>query len=152
MGIYYQDETVEIRVYSTAEQQEVCTNIKQLAKAKKAAYDRQYDKRRRQTDPVCKARHNIRCLIRTSIKNTGFSKRTKTYDILGCSYEDFKKHIELQFKDGMSWENYGKWEYDHIKPVSWAITEEEVIKLNHYTNLQPLWREENNAKSNKFLG
>ena len=81
-----------------------------------------------------------------------FQKKTKTYCILGCSFEEFKTHIEHQFKDGMSWENYGKWEYDHITPVSWAITEDEIVKLNHYSNLQPLWREENIAKSNKTAG
>ena len=51
----------------------------------------------------------------------------------------------------MVWENYGMWEYDHIIPLSSAKNEEEVIKLNHYTNFQPLWKEENKLKSNKIL-
>lgn len=116
------------------------------------AKHRAASKRRYQLNPIAKLRQNIRALIRSSLKNNGYSKNTKTYAILGCSFDEFKDYIENKFKDGMSWENYGKWEYDHITPVSWAINESEIIKLNHYTNLQPLWREENIAKSNKFSG
>jgi hypothetical protein len=50
----------------------------------------------------------------------------------------------------MSWENQGEWHLDHIMPISLAKTEEEVIKLNHYTNFQPLWAEDNVRKSNKY--
>jgi hypothetical protein len=152
MSIYYQDSTVEIRIYSSEEIQQINYNRKQESKLKYANSRKIYEKNKRQTDPLYKLRQNIRCLIRTSMKNNGFSKRSKTYCILECSFEEFKTHIQQQFKDGMSWENYGKWEYDHITPVSWAITEDEIVKLNHYSNLQPLWREENNAKSNKTAG
>jgi len=93
---------------------------------------------------------SISNLIRMSIKKGGFSKKTKTYNIIGCSYEDFKQYIESQFKDGMFWGNHGKWHYDHIIPISSAITEEDVIKLNHYTNFQPLWALDNIKKSNKI--
>jgi hypothetical protein len=152
MGIYYQDNTVEIRVYSEEEHNEIRNSEQIKSEARRKFNKYQYEKHKRQTDPLWKLRQNIRCLIRTSMKNNKFSKKTKTYDILGCSYDEFKKHIEQQFREGMSWENYGEWEYDHITPVSWAITEEEIIKLNHYTNLQPLWRKENIAKNNKFSG
>ena len=50
----------------------------------------------------------------------------------------------------MTWENQGEWHFDHIIPISSAQTEEEVIKLNHYTNFQPLWAEDNLRKSNKI--
>ena len=103
-------------------------------------------------DPLFRLRHNIRNLIRNAVKGNGFSKKTKTYEILGCSFVDFKQHIEIQFSEGMFWENYGEWEYDHITPVSWATTESEIIALNHYTNFQPLWKTENRSKSNKFTG
>jgi hypothetical protein len=152
MGIYYQDDTVEIRVYSDKEHTDIRNQHKQTSKDRRKIKSQQYEKRKRQTDPLWKMRHNIRCLIRTSMKNNGFSKTTKTYSILGCSYDEFKTYIEQRFKEGMSWENYGMWEYDHITPASWAINEEEIIKLNHYTNLQPLWREENLTKNNKFSG
>lgn len=69
--------------------------------------------------------------------------------ILGCSLSDFMKYIELQFKDGMSRENYGEWELDHIIPISSAKSKEDVIRLCHYSNYQPLWRSENVKKGSK---
>jgi hypothetical protein len=70
----------------------------------------------------------------------------KTYEILGCTYEEFKNHIELKFEPWMDWDNHGLyngekcfgWDLDHIIPLSSAKTEEDVISLNHYSNLQPL--------------
>jgi hypothetical protein len=50
----------------------------------------------------------------------------------------------------MSWENQGKWHLDHKTPISWSETEEEVVKLNHYTNFQPLWAEDNLSKGNRY--
>ena len=74
--------------------------------------------------------------------------------------EDFKKYLESKFEPWMSWDNYGLyngignygWDLDHIIPISSAITENDVIKLNHYTNLQPLCSFINrNVKKNKFI-
>ena len=64
-----------------------------------------------------------------------------------------KKHIESQFKDGMSWENHKHdgWHIDHIIPLSSAKNEENVYKLCHYTNLQPLWATENYKKGKKII-
>jgi hypothetical protein len=66
--------------------------------------------------------------------------------------QEAKLHIEKQFKPGMNWLNHSLhgWHIDHIIPMASATTEEEVIKLNHYTNLQPLWASENIKKSNKM--
>ena len=50
----------------------------------------------------------------------------------------------------MDWSNHGKWHIDHKIPISWAKTEEEIIKLSHYTNLQPMWAEENIKKKNYY--
>jgi hypothetical protein len=61
-----------------------------------------------------------------------------------------KRYIEDKFKDGMSWENHGEWHLDHKIPISWANNEEDVFKLNHYTNFQPLWALENQTKNNKY--
>ena len=67
--------------------------------------------------------------------------------------ETFGKVVEEQFVDGMSWDNYGiyGWHIDHIIPLSSAKTEEEIFKLCHYTNLQPLWAVDNLKKSNKLI-
>ena len=110
----------------------------------------QYTKARRDNDPLYKLSINIRNLIAISIKNNGYTKRSKTYEILGCTYEEFKAHIEKQFTEGMNWDNHGKWHYDHIKPISHGKTEKEILALNHYLNFQPLWAEDNLSKSNNI--
>lgn len=110
------------------------------------------DKERMKKDPLFKLRKTIKCLIYNSIKNGGFSKKSKSSEILGISYQDFILYIEDQFLEGMTWENHGEWHLDHIIPISWAKTEEEIYKLNHYTNFQPLWMEDNLIKGNKYEG
>ncbi|MDC0427466.1 hypothetical protein OAL77_01805 [Candidatus Pelagibacter sp.] len=80
------------------------------------------------------------------------NKKISSRKLLGCSIDDFKIHLEKQFKTKMTWENYGKWHIDHIKPVSkFDLTnQEEQKKCFHYTNLQPLWAKENIVKSDKY--
>lgn len=110
----------------------------------------EYAKNRRATDPVYKLKCNIRKLIGNSLFKKGFKKNTKTNIILGCSYEQFIIHLENQFTDGMQWDNYGEWHIDHIIPLATALTESDIITLNYYTNLQPLWATDNLAKSDKL--
>ena len=128
-----------------------------LAKEKKLIRGRKYAKenrekinenrkKRKENDIIYK----ITCIVRTSINNTfkrkKIPKNSRTLDILGCSYEEFICYIESKFEPWMNWENRGKyngelnygWDIDHIIPLSTAITAEDVVKLNHYTNLQPL--------------
>lgn len=89
---------------------------------------------------------NIRASINTSFSKKNYSKSSRTFEILGCSFEEFKIHLESKFEFWMNWENKGLyngelnygWDIDHIIPLSSATTEEELTKLNHYTNLQPL--------------
>ena len=107
---------------------------------------RLYKQKRIASDPLYKLNINTRSLIAISIKRKGYSKNAKSISILGCSIEDFKNHLESKFESWMNWDNYGKyngtlnfgWDIDHIIPISSAMNEEEIIKLNHYTNLQPL--------------
>jgi hypothetical protein len=106
------------------------------------------DRRNRmKSNPLYRISTNVRNIVKYSIRRMGYTKRSKTYKILGCSFEEFKLHIESQFEPWMSWDNYGKievgkfnvgWDMDHIIPISSATNEDDVIKLNHYTNLQPL--------------
>jgi hypothetical protein len=110
----------------------------------------EYYKKRKENDPLFKLRCNIATLIRFYIKKQGYSKKSKTLKILGCTIEEFKVHLENKFIDGMTWDNHGEWHLDHIYPVSLAKDEEELIKLNHYTNFQPLWALDNIRKSNKI--
>lgn len=102
-------------------------------------------------DPLYKLQSNICSLIRCSLKKTGNKKSSKTAEILGCSIEEFKLHLQSQFTDGMTLENHGAvWELDHKVPISWARTEQEAIAFNHYSNFQPLLATENIAKGNRL--
>lgn len=101
---------------------------------------------RRLNDPVYRISQNIRTYIRYCIKSKGLQKKTKTQTILGCSYDEFRLYLESKFEPWMNWDNYGKhngeinygWDIDHILPIASAVTEEDIIKLNHHSNLQPL--------------
>jgi hypothetical protein len=114
-------------------------------------YYRVYTKNRKENDKLFKLSCNLRTLIGMSIKGKGYTKKSKTNEILGCSFKEFKQHLELQFTEGMTWNNAGKWHLDHIYPVSLSKDENELIKLNHYTNFQPLWAEDNIRKGNKII-
>jgi hypothetical protein len=105
---------------------------------------------RRKTDPVFSLSLGIRALIAMAITKKGYSKKSRTHEILGCSFEFFKNYVEQRFTDGMGWHNRSEWHLDHIIPVSLAKTEKELIKLNHYTNFRPLWAIANLRKSNKM--
>jgi hypothetical protein len=78
----------------------------------------------------------------------GNPKLSTTMKLVGCSIEQLKKHLETQFKPKMTWHNYGKWHIDHIRPCAcFNLSKlEEQKKCFHYTNLQPLWAEENLRK------
>lgn len=108
---------------------------------------------KRINNPIYRLSHNVRGRIYTFLKNNNnITKNNKTFEIIGCSPEFLKEHIEKQFTKGMSWDLMGKYIHiDHIIPLSSAKTEEEVYKLCHYTNLQPLWAKDNLKKSNKIL-
>lgn len=94
------------------------------------------------TDDMKRFKYSVRSMVKRFIEN----KSNNTEYIIGCSYEFLKSYIESKFEIWMSWDNYGLyngelnygWDIDHIIPLSSANTEEDVIILNHYTNLQPL--------------
>ena len=88
----------------------------------------------------------VRSVINDSFRRSRYTKKSRTYEILGCSFEEFKIYLESKFEPWMNWENRGLyngelnygWDIDHIIPLSSAKSEEEVYKLNYYSNLQPL--------------
>lgn len=110
---------------------------------------RKYMRNKRENNNLFRCSSGIRSLIIGCMRNGGFQKKTKTQQILGCSFEEFKSHLESQFKFGMSWENRNLWHIDHIMPVSMAKTYDEVVRLNHYNNLRPMWAHENQSKGSK---
>lgn len=118
---------------------------------KRLLYAIEYEKSRKKTDPIYKLIRITRSRINNFLKNNKITKQNKTFDIVGCSPEFLKEHIEKQFTEGMSWDLMGQHIHiDHIIPLSSANTEEEIYKLCHYSNLQPLWAEDNLKKSNKY--
>jgi len=98
--------------------------------------------------------HRIRSLVHGSIKRQYTQKCYKTIDLLGIDYEGFKQYFESKFKQNMTWEKFqiGEIQIDHIKPCSlFDFTDPEQQKeCFHYTNLQPLWKEENRIKGNQY--
>lgn len=117
---------------------------------KRRKYKRLYEKQRKQNDPLYKLIQNYKNRICRALKGVGIKSKT-TIKLLGCSIECFYIHIENQFKDGMTWDNQGKWHIDHIVPLSSASTLEEKEKLFHYSNCQPLWAKDNLSKSDKIF-
>lgn len=102
-------------------------------------------------NPKTRLSNNIRRRLRLAIKRnwrTGSAVRD-----LGCSIDQLMAYLELKFRPGMSWDNYGKWHIDHVRPLSgFDLTDRiQLLQACHYTNLQPLWAEENARKSNKDL-
>jgi hypothetical protein len=111
-----------------------------------------YEKNRRKNDSMVRLTQYLRGRTGFYFKKMGINKEDKTFNIIGCSLVFLKEFIEKKFTEGMSWELMGKYIHiDHIIPLSSAKTEDELYKLCHYTNLQPLWAEDNLKKSNKIL-
>lgn len=146
---YYQnkiDDIKEYRVINSKRIKEYMTEYYKNNKTEILHMNRERNNSRKLVDPLFKLSENIRTLLHNSIRRGGYSKNSKTIEILGCSFEEFKLYIESKFESWMTWENRGLyngefnygWDLDHIIPVSSAKTEEEMIKLNHYTNFQPL--------------
>ena len=121
-------------------------------------YIKNYRKCRKNNDVTYKILLNLRCRLSCVIKNN--SKSASTKELLGCTVEFLKKHLEMQFQDNMTWDNYGtgfngrgmkEWHIDHIRPCAsfYLIKEDEQQKCFHYSNLQPLWAKENLEKGSK---
>ena len=107
---------------------------------------RYYEKNRRANDNLYRLSGNMRNILKLNLRKNNYKKKMDSNKIYGCSFEFLKEYIENKFELWMCWDNYGLyngelnygWDIDHICPLSNATTEEELIKLFHYTNLQPL--------------
>ena len=97
-----------------------------------------------------------RCRSRIHGALRGNSKSASTFELIGCSVEELKKHLENQFQEGMTWDNWGVcgWHIDHIRPcASFDLSDpKQQAECFHYTNLQPLWADENRSKWCKWEG
>lgn len=115
---------------------------------------RNYERTRKSIDPHYKLIGNFRTAIYQVLKENNVNKNGHYFEVLGYSQEELIKHLEKQFIDGMTWDNYGKWHVDHIRPITSfdikEIGDEEFLKCWGLDNLQPLWGVENIRKSNKY--
>lgn len=112
---------------------------------------REYNKKRRETDIKYVLARRLRNRLYYALKNKNWKKTTHFSEYIGCSREYLVSHLESKFEPGMSWDSYGGWHIDHIVPLSSAKSEEEMYKLCHYTNLQPLWATDNIRKGNNVV-
>lgn len=120
-----------------------------------------YHTRKLKEDPLFACKVKLSGSIRNSAKRSHQQLPFKTIygikqsdleKVLGCTIHQFVTYFDSLFQPGMNWSNHGKWHIDHIKPVATATTVEEVVELNHYTNLQPLWATDNMTKGSMFEG
>ena len=101
-------------------------------------------------DPIGHLADIVGSRIRGALKS---NKSKKSIEYLNCDIEDFKKHIESKFLEGMNWDNHGKWHIDHIIPLQYqSPTIEQVMERLDWKNTQPLWATDNIAKGNRYIG
>jgi hypothetical protein len=187
MKAYYEQNAEKIKKYGKAWREQNAEKIKERHKAyreqnrekikeRKKAYRKQnaekikdyckqnrdkiriYIRNKRKTDLNFRLSDNLRKRVRKVLN--GKSKSKKTMDLIGCSVDFLKKHLENQFQPGMSWNNYGNpngdhsecWHIDHILPcASFDLSDpKQQQKCFHYSNLQPLWAEDNMSKGAKI--
>ena len=102
-------------------------------------------------DPLFRISMNMRIRLGNVIRAKNYTKRNHLHEVLGVTWSEFENYISLLFEEGMNWDNYGEWELDHIKPLATAVNGDEIEKLFHYKNLQPLWKEDNRKKRDRFV-
>lgn len=114
---------------------------------------RDLEKRRLKEDENFRLAKYLRNTVYVAVKNNA-KKSKKAEWILGCSVSEYRQYLESKFKEGMSWENYGQWHIDHIEPLFKfdLKKEEEFLRVGHFLNTQPLWKDENLKKRNTEMG
>ena len=162
--IYLQENKQEKALYFKKyylENKEISKKYYQENKEEKAEYQKIYYQENKEkvneyrvnyfnSHPIRKLRSRLRSRTNSFFKYKGYKKKTSTEKILGANWKTVESFMEAKFVDGMNWDNIGEWHIDHIIPLSSAETEQETIKLCHYTNLQPLWAFDNLSKGNKL--
>lgn len=161
------DRQREYRKKLTPEQKAARLEYSRVESAKKRAamtaedkkelteYKRDYMLKRRKTDPVFR----IKCDIRSRLRHAAARRHTKrtdlkTSEMLGCSWEQFAKHLEKQFDERMTWDNKGRytWHIDHIVPLAAfdLSKDDEALVAANYLNHQPMWHDDNMEKADKL--
>jgi hypothetical protein len=117
-------------------------------------YRRDYEKNKKHNDNKYRLSVYTRTSVWTCLKERGVNKYKSTFDLLPFTLEGLMDHISNLFIEGMSWDNYGEWHLDHIKPMSSfkfnSINDPEFIECWSLSNLQPLWSHDNLSKGSKL--
>lgn len=115
-----------------------------------------YLKKRRTIDQIFKLKCDLRSQINIAIKSSGYKKQSRANSLLGADFIFIKNYLESQFQDGMTWKNHGnkhgEWSIDHKIPLASANNEDELFRLFHYSNIQPLWHTDNLKKNSFYNG
>jgi len=116
-------------------------------KQKNLAKTRQRERDRYKNDLDFRIKKCLRSRLYQVVK----FKFSSVVKLVGCSLDELKSHLEKQFTNGMSWDNYGEWHIDHVRPCcSFDLADpEQQERCFHYTNLQPLWAKDNLAKGGR---
>ena len=143
---------------NTQERNKRASNLEDYNKKKREMYQIQKDainasrrktlQKRRDEDPRYRVMMALHCRLYMAVKE----KKGKTMELTGCSKEELMTHLESKFTQGMTWENYGEWHIDHMRPCASFNLEdpEEQKKCFHWTNLQPLWAKDNMSKGDRL--
>lgn len=174
---YYQDHVKEIKQYKQDNVEEIKEYQKQYRQNHKKESKQYYQNHRKERnirnlnrlklDSLFKLACNLRSRLNTVLRQKYLPKKSKLSQYLGCSLKELKLHLKKQFTEGMTWENHGKgkgkWNIDHIVPLDSCeiynldgtrndeLSTNRLFELCHYTNLQPLWADDNLKKSNKII-
>jgi len=113
-------------------------------------YNRYYQHKRKKEDVIFNIKRSLRIRLCKFLKSRNWKKTNTTMELVGCTPDELRKHLEEQFKKDMSWDNRSDWHIDHIVPLCSAKSEEDLYELCHYTNLQPLWAKDNLIKGGRY--
>lgn len=113
-------------------------------------YTREYARKQRAGSLAFRIRQSLATRLKSAVK--GFYKSARTLELLGCTVAELKRHLQIQFRPGMTWDNYGEWHIDHIRPcASFDLTDpEQQRQCFNFKNLQPLWAKDNLSKGAKY--
>jgi hypothetical protein len=113
----------------------------------------EYEKKKMQNDLFYRNKKLARKRINNALRSKNTKTNQRTESLIGCSIKEYILYLESKFQKGMTWANQGRWEIDHIIPCcAFDLTiDDEQKKCFHYTNTQPLWKNEHKLKTQKDL-
>ena len=154
---YQQSEAGKISRKKTTQSESYKTSIKKYQQSESGKNSMsKASKKFLDNNPDYRMARNLRIHIYHQLKGIKAIKQKRFYELVGCDLNSLKKHLEQQFSKNMSWDNYGEWHVDHIVPVAYFIknfdfSEVEIQQIAYnYSNLHPMWGDENTSKGAKI--